>query len=55
MSAHACNELCSLDDRFHNIQKYEGEYDSWYADKDQMRNFIHKKIEELYELLRKLD
>lgn len=55
MSVHSCNELCELDDSFHSIQKYEGENEGWCATHNEMREWIHKKIEKYYSLLRKLD
>lgn len=54
MSAHSCNELCSLDKRFHEIQKYEGEYEFWNASKQEMKEFLWKKVGELTELMNKL-
>lgn len=51
MSAHSCNELCELHDRFHEIQKYEGEHEAWYASKEDMRDFLVKKMVEFVELL----
>lgn len=55
MSVHSCNKLCDIDIEFHNIQKYEGESEAWSASPDEMREFLHKKIEKTYSLLRKLD
>lgn len=54
MSAHSCNELCDLDERFHSIQKYEGESEAWYATKEEMIEFCLKKMGEYYELIQKI-
>ena len=54
MSVHSCNELCEIDDRFHDIQKHEGEYESWSSDKAEMVNFLFKRIERNQELIRLL-
>jgi len=55
MSVHSCNKLCELDDEFHKIQKYEGESEMWWATPNEMREFLHRKIEKIYNLIRKLD
>ena len=54
MSAHGCNELCDLDERFHEIQKYEGEFEAWSAYTEEIREILLKKIEGYYYLLIKL-
>ncbi len=54
MSIHGCNELCDLDDRFHSIQKYEGYFTCETATKEEMRDYLTKRISELAELLAKL-
>lgn len=51
MSAHSCNNLCEMDRRFHDIQKYEGPYEAWYADADKMREFLAKRIAETAALI----
>ena len=55
MSAHSCNDLCDLDDKFHDIQKYEGESEVWSASRDEMKAFLLNRISELLELIKKLD
>lgn len=54
MSVHSCNELCDLHYRFHEIQKYEGESEAWYASKGDMREFLIKKMTEITDLLKLL-
>ena len=54
MSVHSCNELCNIDERFHEIQKYEGESESWYASRDEMKDFLLKRIKKDMDLIEKL-
>lgn len=55
MSVHSCGELCHLDSRFHDIIKNDGPHDAWYPGEDEMREHLQGKINELYELLIKLE
>jgi len=51
MSCHSCNELCKIDVRFHEIQKYEGAWEGWSATKDEMREYLINKIREYSNLI----
>ncbi len=55
MSIHGCNDLCNLDRRFHDIQRNEGDFSCETADKEEMREYLTKRIGELAELLAKLN
>lgn len=59
MSIHSCNDLCELDERFHDIQKYEGGGELWAeiggASKEEMKNYIYKRVSREMELLKLLN
>lgn len=54
MSAHSCNELCEIDEKFHEIQKTDYEFRGLNASKDEMKNLLTRKIIDLHELFKKL-
>ena len=51
MSAHSCNQLCRLHERFHVIQKYEMESEIADLSPSEMREHLMGEIKERLDLI----
>jgi hypothetical protein len=51
MSVHSCSPYCDLDDRFHEVLKYQLDARSCYLSNDDLKTKLLKKRQELDELI----
>lgn len=54
MGVHSCSPYCDIDERFHDLLKYEMDEASCYMGKDELMTELLKKRQELDELIMKL-